>query len=82
MLGCGLRRAEVAGLVIQDLQQREEHWVFADLLGKGGHVRTVPVPFWIAAALHTWMAEANIADGPIFRHTVIKRPLESSWTQS
>jgi integrase len=67
MLGCGLRRAEVAGLVIQDLQQREEHWVFADLLGKGGHVRTVPVPFWIAAALHTWMAEANIADGPIFR---------------
>ena len=30
-------------------------------------MRTVPIPFWIAAALRTWMAEANITDGPIFR---------------
>jgi integrase len=26
LLGCGLRRAEVAGLSVQDLQQREEHY--------------------------------------------------------
>ena len=51
LLGCGLRRAEVAALGVQDLQQREEHWVFADLVGKGRHVRTVPVPLWIAVAL-------------------------------
>ena len=31
LLGCGLRRAEVAGLTVEDLQQREEHWVIADL---------------------------------------------------
>ncbi|MDE3167935.1 MAG: tyrosine-type recombinase/integrase [Acidobacteriota bacterium] len=67
LLGCGLRRAEVAALGVPDLQQREEHWVFADLVGKGGHVRTVPVPFWIAAALRTWMAAAKVTDGPIFR---------------
>ena len=67
LLGCGLRRAEVAALSVQDLQQREEHWVFADLIGKGGRVRTVPVPFWIAAALHTWMAESGITNGTIFR---------------
>jgi integrase len=67
LLGCGLRRAEVAGLGVQDLQQREEHWVFADLVGKGCHVRTVPVPLWIAAALRAWMTEAKITDGPIFR---------------
>jgi len=67
LLGCGLRRAEAAALSMQDLQQREEHWVFADLVGKGGHVRTVPVPFWIAGALHTWITEAKITDGPIFR---------------
>jgi site-specific recombinase XerD len=36
LLGCGLRRAELAALTVQDLQQREEHWVFADLIGKGG----------------------------------------------
>jgi site-specific recombinase XerD len=44
LLGCGLRRAEVAALRVQDLQQREEHWVFADLVGKGCHVRTVSSP--------------------------------------
>ena len=47
LLGCGLRRAEVAGLTVEEIQQREEHWVIADLVGKGGHVRTVPVPTWV-----------------------------------
>jgi integrase len=51
LLGCGLRRAEVAGLAIEDLQQREEHWVIADLVGKGGHVRTVPVRTWVKLAV-------------------------------
>ncbi len=67
LLGCGLRRAEVSALGVQDLQQREEHWVFADLIGKGSHLRTVPVPCWIAAAVRTWMMEARITEGPIFR---------------
>jgi hypothetical protein len=49
LLGCGLRRAGVAALGVQDLQQREEHWVFADLVGKGDQVRTVPVPDGISA---------------------------------
>ena len=30
LLGCGLRRAEVAALRIEDVQQREEHWIIAD----------------------------------------------------
>src|SRR5215467_13372955 len=38
MLGCGLRRGEVAGLTIDHLQQREEHWVIADLVGKAAHM--------------------------------------------
>jgi hypothetical protein len=29
------------------LQQREGHWAIVDLSGKGGHVRTVPVPDWV-----------------------------------
>jgi site-specific recombinase XerD len=28
LLGCGLRRAEVAKLQVRDLQQREEHWAW------------------------------------------------------
>ena len=67
LLGCGLRRAEVAAADIEHLQRREEHWVFADMIGKGGHVRTVPVPSWVEEALKIWTVEAKIAAGPIFR---------------
>lgn len=67
LLGCGLRRAELAALSLHDLQQREEHWVFADLIGKGQPVRTVPVPFWIETALRAWISEAKITDCPILR---------------
>ncbi len=34
LLGCGLRRGEVLALTLDAVQQREEHWVIADLLGK------------------------------------------------
>jgi len=40
LIGCGLRRAELLGLTMNSIQLREEHWVIADLLGKGGHIRT------------------------------------------
>ncbi len=43
LIGCGLRRGELLALNLASIQQREEHWVIADLIGKGGHVRTVPV---------------------------------------
>jgi len=65
LLGCGLRRAEVAGLTVEDLQQREEHWVVADLVGKGGHVRTVPVPAWVKLAVDNWLAAGGISTGPV-----------------
>jgi len=44
LLGCGLRRGEALALTLESVQQGEEHWVIADLLGKAGHVRTVPMP--------------------------------------
>src|SRR5688572_22597789 len=42
LIGCGLRRAELSALELESIQQREKHWVIADLVGKGGHLRTVP----------------------------------------
>jgi integrase len=57
----------VAGLAVEHLQLREEHWVIADLVGKGEHVRTVPVPAWIKAAVDRWLTAASIREGPIFR---------------
>jgi site-specific recombinase XerD len=47
LLGYGLRRGEALGLALQSIQRREEHWVIADLVGKGGHIRTVPMPAWV-----------------------------------
>jgi site-specific recombinase XerD len=67
LLGCGLRRAEVADLAVDAIQQREERWVIADMIGKGGHVRTVPVPAWVKAAVANWMTAASVTTGPIFR---------------
>jgi site-specific recombinase XerD len=43
LLGCGLRRRELAELTFDHLQKREDHWAIVDLVGKAGHVRTVPV---------------------------------------
>ena len=60
MLGCGLRRGEVADLRIDHLQQREDHWVIADLVGKAAHIRTVPMPDWVKSAVDEWMASAAI----------------------
>ena len=67
MLGCGLRRGEVADLRIDHLQQREEHWVIADLVGKAAHIRTVPVPDWVKSAIDIWVTSAPIREGRLFR---------------
>lgn len=67
LVGCGLRRSEVAGLNLDDIRQRDERWVILDLYGKGGHIRTVPVPEWVKTAVDCWMAAAKIADGRVFR---------------
>src|ERR1017187_8253137 len=67
LVGCGLRRAELAGLKAEDFQIREEHWVVADLIGKGKHMRTVPVPGWVKRAIDAWIAWAEISGWTIFR---------------
>jgi integrase len=67
LLGCGLRRGEVLALALESVQQREEHWVIADLVGKGGHVRTIPIPNWVKATLDAWTTAAGIAHRRVFR---------------
>jgi integrase len=67
LLGCGLRRAELSALEVDDLQIRQGHWAIVDLVGKGGHVRTVPMPLWVKAAIDRWISAANVKAGRIFR---------------
>jgi integrase len=67
LIGCGLRRGELLALTLESIQQREDHWVIADLVGKGRHVRTVPIPTWVKTAVDEWTAIVGIADGVVFR---------------
>jgi integrase len=67
LLACGLRRHEAVALTLDHLQQREEHWAIVDLVGKGGHIRTVPVPDWVRTELDDWLAAAAIDRGRMFR---------------
>jgi site-specific recombinase XerD len=67
LLGCALRRAELAGLTVEQIQQRDGRWVVADLVGKGGRVRTVPVPAWVKVAIDQWLDAGRIENGPVWR---------------
>jgi integrase len=67
LIGCGLRRAEAAALKFEDVQLREERWLIADLNGKGGHIRTVPMPNSVKTAIDEWAILAGINSGPLFR---------------
>lgn len=39
----------------------------ADLKGKAGHIRTVPVPQWVKSAVDVWSTAAGITKGTVFR---------------
>ena len=63
LVGCALRRRELATLNTEDIQLREGRWVIIDLRGKGGRIRTVAVPIWIKQAIETWITAASIDKG-------------------
>ena len=67
LLGCGLRRSELVGLEVSEIQTRQGHWASVDLIGKGGHIRTVPIPQWVKQALDQWTSAAGIVDGRVFQ---------------
>ena len=67
LLGCGLRRGELIDLTFDHLQRREDHWAIVDLIGKAGHVRTVPMPDWVKRAIDDWLNAADIRQGKLFR---------------
>jgi site-specific recombinase XerD len=67
LLACSLRRHEIAELTVDHLQQREDRWAIVDLVGKGGHIRTIPVPGWVYQLLNDWIVAAGIQAGKLFR---------------
>jgi len=67
LLGCGLRRSEVAALTLAHVQQRDGRWCIVDLVGKHGRVRTMPMPTWVKVAIDAWTSAAGLTDGSVFR---------------
>jgi len=67
LVGCALRRQELATLDLQTIQLREGRWVLADLVGKGRRVRTVAVPLWVKQGINAWQTAAGIEEGRLFR---------------
>jgi len=67
LVGCALRRNELAELDVETIQQREGRWVLADLEGKGRRIRTVAIPIWVKQGINAWMTAAGIEDGRLLR---------------
>lgn len=67
LIGCGLRREELALLTVEHIQLREARWVIVDLAGKGQRVRTIPMPAWTKHAIDQWLAAAGITGGRLLR---------------
>ena len=67
LVGCALRRQELAVLDVDTIQLREGRWVLADLEGKGRRVRTVAIPVWVKQGINAWMTAAGVEDGRLLR---------------
>jgi len=59
LLGCGLRRSEVAALTLRHVQQRDGRSCIVDLVGKHGRVRTIPIPTWVKVAIDAWTSASG-----------------------
>lgn len=66
LIGCGLRRGEVASLECTSLEQRQGRWVLTGLVGRNGRTRTVPVPAWVKTAIDEWLGAAGVSEGALF----------------
>ena len=67
LLGCGLRCRELTDLELVHVQRREDHWAIVDLIAKGGHVRTVPMPDWVNRQIHQWCKLGLVSAEKVFR---------------
>ena len=60
-------------LALLEMLQSQSHgfmpspWAIVNLVGEGGHVRTVPVPDWVRTELDDWLAAAAMDRGKLFR---------------
>ena len=52
---------------MDEIQVRRGHWSVVDLIGKGGYIRTVPMPESVNRCSNQWTRAAGVTEGRIFR---------------
>src|ERR1700684_1875049 len=67
LVGCALRRNELAELDVSTIQQREGRWVLAGLEARGRTSRPVATPIWVNQGINAWMTAAGIEEGRLLR---------------
>jgi integrase len=67
LVGCALRRNELAELDVETIQRREGRWVLSDLEGKDRRIRTVAIPIWVKQGIDVWTTVAGIDKGRLLR---------------
>ena len=84
LVGCALRRQELAQLDVEKIQMCNGRWVIVDLRGKGGRVRTVAIPVWVKSAVDAWMAAGSIEKGrllrPVLKGGKVKGQILTDWS--
>ena len=61
-----MRRSELVGLTVEHPQRRDDHWAIVDLIGRGGHIRIIPVPDWVKTTVDDWADVAGLKNGKLF----------------
>jgi site-specific recombinase XerD len=73
LLGCGLRRQGVGRFGIHAFVAARGTLAIVDLIGKGGHIRTVPVPDWVKTTVDIFTSLLN-ARWRVFPQAAVRRP--------
>ena len=79
LIGCALRRQELAALNVETIQLRDGRWVLADFEGKGRRVRTVAVPVWVKQGINAWMTAAGIKEADCYGQSPRKEKSARAW---
>ena len=66
-LSSGLRRAEIAALQVEHLQEVDGRPVILGIIGKRNKKRDIPISTWALGAVRGWIDAAGIEEGTIFR---------------
>lgn len=66
MCGCGLRRSEVCALKWGQYREASGRMVLADIIGKGGRIRSLGVPEWAAQMIEAYRGDEADPNAPVF----------------